>query len=96
MKNTVELSDVLSLVRENGHLGYIKIIKPKNMPDVKELGIATTLFKKSYIERQGGDEILNFGKKQLNITEIENILKRHVGNEVRMFIGNTSFNGILK
>lgn len=95
MENTVKLSEVLNSVRKNGHLGFIKIIKPKNQPKVKQLDLATTLFKKKYANKVVGDEILTFDNKELNITELENILKRYIGNEVSLFVGNVSFNGKL-
>lgn len=95
MKNTVKLSEVLNSVRKNGHLGYIKIIKPKNQPKVNQLDLATTLFKKKYANKVKGDEILMFDNKELNITELENILKRYIGNEVNLFVGNVSYKGLL-
>jgi len=95
MENTVKLSEVLNSVRKNGHLGYIKIIKPKNQPKVKQIDLAVTLFKKKYANKVKGDEILMFDNKELNITELETILKRYIGNEVKLFVGNLSYNGLL-
>jgi len=95
MENTVKLSEVLNSVRKNGHLGYIKILKPKNQPKVKQIDLSITLFKKKYVNKVVGDEILTFDNKELNITELENILKRYIGNEVSLFIGNVSYKGLL-
>jgi len=95
MKNQVILSEVLSAIRENGHLGFLKIIKPKNQPQVDELGIAVTLFKKNYIDREKNDEILIFRNKQLNISSLENKLTIHLGDEVNLFVGNKYFIGKL-
>lgn len=95
MKKTIKLQDVLLAVRENGHLGYIKIIKPKKQPDVSDISISISLFKKKYVDKQKGDEILNFDNKELNITELESILTRYIGDEVSIFAGNMSFTGVL-
>ena len=95
MKTEVKISEIIKLVKENGHLSYIKIIKPKNYPNVKLLNLATTLFKKKYVNKVQGDEITNFDNKELNITELENILKRYVGNEINIYAGGVLFNGNL-
>lgn len=95
MSKVVELSELLESVRKNGQLGYIKIIKPKNQPSVNQLDLATTLFKKKYANKVAGDEILNFDNKELNITELENILKRYIGNEVDIYAGGVLFKGKL-
>ena len=95
MENSVKLSEVLRSVRKTGHLGYIKIIKPKNQPKVKQIDLTITLFKKKIANKVKGDEILIFDEKELNITELENILKRYIGNEVNLFVGTISYKGIL-
>ena len=95
MKKYVVISDVLLAVRENGHLGYIKIMEPKSIPGVKTLSIASTLFKKSYVNKNEGDEILIFGKEELNITKFEEKLTRHTGDVVNLFVGGVSFYGKL-
>ncbi len=95
MRTEVKISEIIKLVKENGHLGYIKIIKPKNQPNVNQLDLATTLFKKKYANKVVGDEILNFDNKELNITELEKILKRYVGNEINIYAGGVLFNGNL-
>ena len=95
MRKYVVLSDILLAVRDNGHLGYIKIMKPKNIPGVNQLSLAVTIFKKRYVNKKEGDEILIFGKEELNITKLEDKLTIHTGDVVNIYAGGRSFYGKL-
>ena len=91
MKNTVKLSEVLELAKSTGHLGWFKIAIPKGT-----LQISTTIFMQNFVQKDLNDEIVMFGKKQLNITKMQNHLSKYIGRQVNFFVGDKSFNGKLE
>ena len=97
MENSVKLSEVVALVKENGHLGWIKINDAKKVVANASgtLQLNTTMFIQNFVQKEVCDEIVMFGKKQLNVTKLEKELSRFIGLDVNLFVGGKSFNGIL-
>jgi len=93
----VKLTDIISKVRENGHIGWIKVVDASKIVSNTSgyYQIANTIFKQKFVNKSDGDEILTFGNKQINITELENELSRFNGLEINIFAG-AGFNGILQ
>jgi hypothetical protein len=95
---TILLQDVLAKVRENGHLGWIKIVDASKVVSNASgnYQINPTIFKQKNVNKEVGDEILIFDNKQLNITKLEKDLNKYLGLEVNLFVGGNDFNGYLQ
>lgn len=94
---TVELMDVLSTAKKTGVLGWLKIKDASKIVSNSSgtYSINPTIYIQNYVQKEDGDEIVMFGKKQLNITKLEKDLKKYIGMDVNFFIGGISFSGIL-
>ena len=95
---TIELQNVISLVRENGHLGWIKINNASkvisNASGIYQIN--PTIYKQKYVNHEKEDEVLIFDNKKLNISKLEKDLKKYIGLSVNFYVGGKSFCGILK
>lgn len=98
MKNSVKLSEVVELAKTTGHLGWLKINDASKVISnaTGTYQLATTIFMQNFVQSELNDEIVMFGKKQLNITKLENELKRFIGLEVNFYVGGKNFKGILE
>jgi len=94
---TVELMDVLSEAKKTGVIGWLKIKDSSKIVSNSSgtYSINPTIYIQNYVQKEVGDEILMFGKKQLNITKLEEDLKKYIGMDVSFFVGGISFNGVL-
>ena len=50
----------------------------------------------NFVQKEQNDEIVMFGKKQLNVTKLQKDLSRFEGLEVNFFVGGKSFTGKLE
>lgn len=98
MNNSVKLSEVVNSVKETGHLGWFKINDAsKVVANAKgTYQINTTIFMQNFVQKDANDEILMFGKKELNVTKLEKDLLRFIGLEVSFYVGGKNFNGRLE
>jgi hypothetical protein len=97
MKNLVKLSEVVELAKTTGHIGWFKINDASKVITnaSRTLQINTTIFMQNFVQKEKDDEIVMFGKKQLNVTKLENNLSRFIGLDVNFFVGGESFVGKL-
>lgn len=98
MENPVKLSEIVILAKETGNLGWFKISDAsKVVANAKgSYEIATTMYMQNFVQKVVGDEIVVFGKKQLNVTKLQKDLSRHIGLEVNFYVGGKTFTGILE
>ena len=98
MKTTVKLSEVVNLAKTTGHLGWFKINDASKVVSNSKgtLQINPTIFIQNFVQKEKDDEIVMFGKKQLNVTKLEKELSRFIGLEVNFFIGGKSLIGKLE
>ena len=94
---TIELMDIISKVKETGVLGWIKINDASKIVSNSNgtYSINTTIYMQNFVQKEEGDEIVMFGKKQLNITKLEKDLRKYIGLEVNIYVGGVSFCGKL-
>ena len=97
MKTLVKLSEVVELAKTTGQLGWFKINNASNViaNSSGTLQINTTIFMQNFVQKEKEDEIVMFGKKQLNITKMQKDLSRFIGLYVNFFVGGKSFIGKL-
>ena len=97
MNNSVKLSEVVELAKTTGHLGWFKINDAsKVVANAKGIyQVNTTIFMQNFVQKEKDDEIVMFGKKQLNITKMQKDLSRFIGLDVNFFVGGKSFVGKL-
>ena len=98
MNNLVKLSEVVELAKTTGVLGWFKINDAsKIIANAKgTYQINTTIFMQNFVQKEQNDEIVMFGKKQLNVTKLQKELSRFEGLEVNFFVGGKSFTGKLE
>ena len=98
MNNSVKLSEVVELAKSTGVLGWFKINDAsKVVANAKgTYQINTTIFMQNFVQKEQNDEIVVFGKKQLNVTKLQKDLARFQGLEVNFFVGGKSFTGKLE
>ena len=97
MKTLVKLTEVVELAKTTGNLGWFKINDAsKVVANAKgTLQINPTIFIQNFVQKEKGDEIVMFGKKQLNVTKMQKDLSRFIGLDVNFFVGGKSFVGKL-
>jgi hypothetical protein len=97
MESNVKLSEVVNLAKTTGVLGWFKINDAsKVVANAKgTYQINTSIFMKNFVQKEFGDEIIFFGKKQLNVSKLEKSLLRFVGLNVSFFVGGKLFAGKL-
>ena len=98
MKTMISVSEIINEVRNGGHVRKLSLKDASRYAanSKGEMSWATTLVEKAYVNRQEGDEIIQLGNKQVNITELTRILNVMVGKgEVSIWIGNKAFGGEL-
>ena len=97
MKTLVKLTEVVELAKTTGHLGWFKINNANKVIANASgtLQINTTIFMQNFVQKEKDDEIVMFGKKQLNITKMQKDLSRFIGLDVNFFVGGKSFVGKL-
>lgn len=98
MNNSVKLSEVVELAKSTGVLGWFKINDAsKVVANAKgTYQINTTIFMQNFVQKEQNDEIVVFGKKQLNVTKLQKDLARFQGLEVNFFVGGKLFTGKLE
>ena len=97
MKTLVNLTEVVELAKTTGNLGWFKIINANKVIANASgtLQINPTIFIQNFVQKEKGDEIVMFGKKQLNVTKMQKDLSRFIGLDVNFFVGGKSFVGKL-
>ena len=95
--NLVKLTEVVELAKTTGKLGWLKINNASNViaNASGNLQINTTIFMQNFVQKEQNDEIVMFGKKQLNVTKMQKDLARFIGLDVNFFVGGKSFVGKL-
>ena len=98
MKTMISVSEIINEVRNGGHVRKLalKDASRYSANSNGEMSWATTLVETAYVNRQEGDEIIQLGNKQVNITELTRILNDMIGKgKVNIWIGNIDFVGEL-
>ena len=98
MKTKLSISDIINEVRNGGHVRELVLCKASRyIANAKgDMTWATTLVEAKYVRRREGDEIVQCGNKQVNITQLTSILNEMVGKgEARIWVGNINFKGEL-
>ena len=98
MENTVKLSEVVCLAKETGVIGWLKIKEASKVISNASgnYSLNPTIYMQNFVQKELGDEIVMFGKKQFNVTKLEKELTRFIGLEVSFYVGGINFNGILE
>ena len=97
MENLVKLSEVVELAKTTGRIGWFKVNDASKVIANASgtLCLNPTIFIQNFVQKEKDDEIVMFGKKQLNVTKLENNLSRFIGLDVNFFVGGESFVGKL-
>ena len=81
-KRTMKIEDVIETIRKN-EVGVMSIVledASRYAANAKgELTCNGTLFTKKYANRQAGDEVIQTGNKETNLTAVERQLKQFIG-----------------
>ena len=98
MSNSVKLSEVVELAKNTGHLGWLKIKDASKIVSNAKgtLQINTSIYMQNFVQKEQDDEIVMFGKKQMNVTKLKKDLSLYQGLEVNFFVGGKSFTGKLE
>ena len=93
-KRTIKIADVIDTIRKN-EVGVMSIVledASRYAANAKgELTCAGTLFTKKYANRQEGDEVIQTGNKETNLSEVKRVLTYLVGKglvQVRLLNAN--------
>lgn len=90
------ISEIINKVKNGAHVRKLALRDAsKLIANCKgEYTWNATLVEKSYVERTEGDEVIQLGSKQVNITKLQSILGRMVGNgEAIVWIGGEFLTG---
>ena len=81
-KRTIKIADVIETIREN-EVGVMSIVledASRYAANAKgELTCTGTLFTKKYADRQPGDEVIQTGNKETNLSAVERQLRTFMG-----------------
>lgn len=81
-KRTIKIADVIDTIRKN-EVGVMSIVledASRYAANAKgDLTCTGTLFTKKYANRQEGDEVIQTGNKETNLTAVERQLKQFIG-----------------
>lgn len=93
----MKLSEILTEARTDAILFKIAVKDASKVVAnaTGEMYFNTTLFQKSYIQRDSSDEIVEFAK-QTNITKLKNCIKNHCDLIMIIRIGKLSYEGIIE
>ena len=93
-KRTIKIADVIETIRKN-EVGVMSIVledASRYAANARgELTCAGTLFTKKYANRQEGDEVIQTGNKETNLSEVKRVLTYLVGKglvQVRLLNAN--------
>ena len=93
-KRTIKIADVIETIRKN-EVGVMSIVledASRYAANAKgELTCVGTLFTKKYANRQEGDEVIQTGNKETNLSEVKRVLTYLVGKglvQVRLLNAN--------
>lgn len=94
----MKLSTILNEARKGTFISGLKVNDAsKIISNSKEsMQYATTLFRKSYVSRNEGDEVVQHESKQTNITALRNIITNHRDIEMSITIGGVIYDGIIE
>ena len=98
MKTKLSISDVINEVRNGGHVRELVLCDASRyIANAKgDMTWATTTVEAKYVRRIEGDEIVQCGNKQVNVSMLTRVLNQMVGRgEVRIWVGNINFKGEL-
>lgn len=90
------ISEIVSAVRNGGHVIKLALSDASKYASNSrgEMQWDTSAVEKKYVYRQEGDEIIQNGNKEVNISELVRILKVMVGRgEAQVRIGSQLFYG---
>ena len=79
--NLVKLTEVVELAKTTGHLGWFKINNANKViaNASGNLQINPTIFIQNFVQKEKGNEIVMYGKKQLKVTKMQKELSRFNG-----------------
>jgi hypothetical protein len=84
---TISISEIRNLIL-NQEATVIKfdVINPKHYSKTTEiLSFNPTLWYKKDIKKQTGDVVLSRGNKEFNLSELERMINKHVGDKINMW-----------
>lgn len=94
----MKLSEVLKEARTGAFIFNVSVKDARKViaNSTGELKFASTLFQKKYVSKFEGDEVVQAGSKETNITELKNVIKNHAGHEMNLRIGSINYSGIIE